>query len=195
MNDPALYRHLVDAAEAGYPALASEIARAYLRRLPESFAVLLHYGIALQELARHDEAEDALLQAERLAAGPERALVRRQRGSLAEARGRDDAAVDLYRQAIELAPEDPRGYVALGSLLVRRGRADEALRALRRAVTCTDGEVEEAYCHLGVALRSRGEYLEALGCFRAALELDPDYPLAQEGLADVEHVLFQFPAE
>ena len=195
MTEPDLYRHLVDAAEAGYPALAAEIARTYLRRLPETFAVLHHYGIALQELARHDEAEDVLLRAERLAAGPERALVRRQRGSLAEARGREDAAVDLFRQAIELAPEDPRGYVALGSLLARRGRSDEALRALRRAVTCPDGEVEEAYCHLGLVLRSRGEYLEALECFRAALELDPDYPLAHEGLADVEHVLFQFPAE
>jgi tetratricopeptide (TPR) repeat protein len=193
MSDPALHRHLFDAVEAGYPALAVELARACLAREAETFAVLMHYGMALQELARYDEAHAALARAESLADGSERVLLLRQQGSLAEARGDHDGAAALYERAIALAPEDPTGYIYLGTMRWRRGRLDDAVRALRRAVTCTDGPLDEAWCNLGLVLRSRGDYLEALECFRAALALDPDYPAALEASADVERLLFDFP--
>jgi tetratricopeptide (TPR) repeat protein len=195
MTEPALVRHLRDAIEAGYPALAAELARACLARQPETLPVLLHYAAALQELGRLDEAASALDRAERLAAGDERVELHHRRGGLAEAEGRLDDAAGHYEEAVRLAPEEARGYVALGMTQLRRRRPDDAVRALRRAVGCEGDEPEVAWCALGIALRGRGEYLEALECFRAAIALDPDYPAALEARADVERVLFDFPAE
>jgi hypothetical protein len=63
----------------------------------------------------------------------------------------------------------------------------------RRAITCREGCVGEAYWNLGLVVRAREQYLEALERFRAALAVDPDYTAAQEALVDVEQGLFNFP--
>lgn len=43
-------------------------------------------------------------------------------------------AVNLYRRAIQLAPRDPAPYVALGQVLLRMGKTDEALLAFNSAL-------------------------------------------------------------
>jgi len=46
--------------------------------------------------------------------------------------GQEDAAVDLYRRAIGLNPNDPRYYVHLGSCFKNLGRLGEAIEACER---------------------------------------------------------------
>ena len=52
-----------------------------------------------------------------------------------ESRGNEARALRLYRQAVDLQPENPEGYVELGSMELRLGNACEAYQHLNRAYT------------------------------------------------------------
>jgi tetratricopeptide (TPR) repeat protein len=99
----------------------------------------------------------------------------------------------LGTQAIDARPEDATAYIYLGVMLAKNGQLDEAEALHRRTTACADGCLDEAYLNLGHVLRAKDRYLDALECFRAALRRDPLYEAAQEALADIEQVLFQFP--
>ena len=49
--------------------------------------------------------------------------------------------------------------------------------------------IDEAYLNLGLILRALGRYGEARQCFELALELDPEYQAAQDGIDDINSVL------
>jgi tetratricopeptide (TPR) repeat protein len=49
--------------------------------------------------------------------------------------------------------------------------------------------VDEAHLNLGLVLRSRERYREALECFERALELSPDYESALIAMADIRKAI------
>ena len=77
-------------------------------------------------------------------------------------------------------------------MLAQHGRLDEAETWNRQATECLEGRIDEAYLNLGMSL-AKGQYLEALHCFREALSRDPLDTDAQAALEDIEQVLFRFP--
>jgi len=193
MSSDPHYERLRAAYEAGEPALTIELGKLYLARDPEDFGALMWYGMALEDVARYAEARATYDRALAIAEFSARVLVQRQLGHLHENRSEVAEAEAWYLKAIEGAPDAAQGYVYLGGLLAKNGRLEDAERVLRRGVSCTEGPVEEAWFNLGLVLRARERYLDALECFRTAVGLDAVYEAALDALHDVEQVLFHFP--
>ncbi|WP_109472042.1 tetratricopeptide repeat protein [Ornithinimicrobium cavernae] len=81
----------------------------------------------------------------------------------------DEAAERAFRQAADLAPEDLQPRVFLTSLLIRKGRVDEAL-PLERELRRSRPQEVSAYLLLGEAWHERGDHLRALGWYNRGLE-------------------------
>jgi tetratricopeptide (TPR) repeat protein len=77
------------------------------------------------------------------------------RGHVATQRGRFDAALVAYANAVELAPDRALPHISLGATLRRMGRNEEALAAFNAALLRAPGDAD--------ALAGRAEALEALG--------------------------------
>jgi tetratricopeptide (TPR) repeat protein len=185
---------MIAAFKGDLPAVTAELARLYLAAEPDDRSALLIFGDALTSLARYAEARASYERALELSSLEQRLAPLRQLGHLYEARGEFHEAERYFREAIAAAPTDASAYVYLGALLTRSGRLEEAEDILVRGTMCVDGEISEVYYNLGLAQRGRRDYLGALDSLRHAVERDPDYALARNALADVERVLFQFPA-
>lgn len=100
-----------------------------------------------------------------------------QRGAAARAAGRLDEAIAAYRQAVELAPENPEARRDLGLVLARAGRTGEAVDAYREALRLDGGRALTHY-GLGIVLAGTGDpgdAGEALRQFRAAVEKEPGH--------------------
>lgn len=96
------------------------------------------------------------------------------------------AALDAYRTAIVLDPNDRWSMNNMGLLLIRAGRYDEALAPLARAVQLGDTPVAAFQNNLGIALERTGRFTLADSAYRGALEADSGYAKARASLARVE---------
>jgi tetratricopeptide (TPR) repeat protein len=181
------------ARDAGHQALAIELGKLYLASYPDEAWALIYFGMALQDLARYAEARVAYERALPLMAPEDHQRVYRQLGVLAQDQSDLQEAERWYRRAIEALPNDATAYIYLGAMLAKNGRLDEAEASHRRATECLEGCLDEAYLNLGYVLRAKGQYLDALQCFREALSRDPLDAGTQEALEDIEQVLFRFP--
>jgi adenylate cyclase len=83
-----------------------------------------------------------------------------------------DSAALFARRAIEIAPERADGHVALGLVMRRSDRVDEAEQSYRRAFALAPNDVE-VIGGMGWVHSLRGENDEALRWRRLAAELDP----------------------
>ncbi len=93
---------------------------------------------------------------------------------LAAARARDTvlefrAAIELYGQAIILAPGDPRPYRFRGHRYISIRRFDEAVRDLEKAATLAPSSFDVLY-HLGLAHYLRGDFAKAAVEYGRCLE-------------------------
>lgn len=84
-------------------------------------------------------------------------------------------AVNLYRRAIQLAPRDPAPFVALGGVLLRMGRTNEALLAFNSALG-RDPENLAALRGQAEAYLKTGRPELALAPLGKALALRPNDP-------------------
>jgi tetratricopeptide (TPR) repeat protein len=187
------FDHLRVASDEGYPALTVELAKLYLAEFPDDAWVLIYFGMALQDLARYQEARSAFERALTVLPLENHERVHRQLGLLSQDESKLEEAEHWFRKSIEARPGDAAPCIYLGAMLAKNGRLEEAESWHRRAVACPDGAIDEAYLNLGYVLRAKEEYLEAMDCFREALRRDPLYEAAQEALEDIERVLFRFP--
>jgi len=101
-------------------------------------------------------------------------------------------AEKIYRQAIEIAPNNPEALVALSFVLVQpRTGSSNATRfsdaeSFARRATRLQPNSAVAFDRLGVALISRGIFsTDTEAAFRRAMELDPNFVVAQVHLARV----------
>jgi tetratricopeptide (TPR) repeat protein len=82
------------------------------------------------------------------------------KGHVAALRGRDEAAVTAYAEAVRLAPDRPLPHTSLGSAYLRLGRADEALAAFDAALSRAPAD-EAALAGRSGALVSLGRPAQA----------------------------------
>jgi tetratricopeptide (TPR) repeat protein len=181
------------ACDEGHPALAVELGKLYLARYPDDAWALIYFGMALQSLARYGDARAAYDRALALLPAEDHHRIYRQFGLVAQDQADIEGAEHWYRRAIQALPTDATPYIFLGAMLAKNGRLDEAEACHREATGCSEGCIDEAYLNLGYVLRAKGQYLDALECFREALSRDPLDRDAQEALEDVDQVLFRFP--
>jgi tetratricopeptide (TPR) repeat protein len=92
-----------------------------------------------------------------------------------------EAAVSAFQRSINI---EPRAYVCimLAVVLDKLARHGEALHWLRHSLV-VDPNYEESHYNLGCVLERNGDRDAAIGHFRRAAELDPDYECAREKLA------------
>jgi tetratricopeptide (TPR) repeat protein len=84
-----------------------------------------------------------------------------------------EGAVEAFRRAVELDPDNAQAYVSLGSAYLRINRPAEAARAFRRA---SDLDPDSAMAHVGLgqAHKLSGDPDNAIAELNRALELDPE---------------------
>jgi tetratricopeptide (TPR) repeat protein len=105
------------------------------------------------------------------------ALRHEQQGELAQAERR-------LRRALEIAPADTNARNALGLLLLRLERPQEALAHFESVVAASPG-LAYAHASRGNALLALGSINAAESAYRRALELDPSQGAALAGLAHI----------
>ncbi len=104
--------------------------------------------------------------------------------------GRDQEAMDLFRQMTQKWPELAVGHLNLGLLQLRAGENDAALASLQQAVQL-EPDNAVAWNHLGVVLRRLGRFRKALDAYRQAVKQRPDYANAYRNLGILYDIYLQ----
>lgn len=193
MEQAELRERLLAAHHKGQSGLTIEIAKRYVAKYPDDGTALTFFGMALQDLARYTEARSIYDRALAVVPPENQDLIYRQLGLLEQDQSNVALAESWFRRAIKARPYDATPYVYLGALLAKNGRLDEAEACHRQATACPDGCIDEAYLNLGLVLRAKERYLDALHSFREALERDPLDAATLEAIDDMEQLLFHFP--
>src|SRR5262249_9571502 len=100
---------------------------------------------------------------------------------------RIDESIEAYRTAIALNNKDAWSMNNLGVLFLERGRANDALPLLARAVEL---RMDTATFHnnLGMALEHTRRFAAAASQYKGALDADRGFEKAKRNLARVEAV-------
>ena len=85
------------------------------------------------------------------------------------------SGMDLARRAIQMDPDDPLGYQALGNLYALSGQADRAIEMRRKAAELAPNSLF-AVAGLATKLKDFGQEEEAVILFERAMRLSPKHP-------------------
>lgn len=96
----------------------------------------------------------------------------------------DEAALEAFQRAADLAPGDAGNHVNLATARLRLGNPNAALESLYRAIELQE-DLPEAYYNLGNTLIDVDRLTEAETAFRKAISLKPDYPEALNNLGQI----------
>ena len=100
-----------------------------------------------------------------------------------QAQGRLQLAEGAYQQALQKADRPPSVLVNYSTLLLLRGRIDEAIVLMQQALREPGyGKPALAYTNMGLAYFTKGLLSQAIEQFRMALEYQPDLPEAHYNL-------------
>ncbi|HKV46568.1 MAG TPA: tetratricopeptide repeat protein [Candidatus Acidoferrales bacterium] len=104
--------------------------------------------------------------------------------------GNAEAAIDECKRAIAIDPDFGNPYNDIGAYLIALGRYDEAIPWLERAVTAPR-YVPRHYPHfnMGRAYFAKNMLKRARECFQKALDLEPDYGLAQQAVDSLRRMI------
>jgi serine/threonine protein kinase/Flp pilus assembly protein TadD len=127
-------------------------------------------GLALGSAGRHEQAMRHIQRA--LVLDPHNGDAYYAAGRIYDSQGKLKDAEEAYRKATEIQPHRLY-YDELGSLYLRNGRTDEAIKAFQRSIEIApDGF--KGYRNLGVAYYAQGDLAKASSQFQKALQIQPD---------------------
>ena len=166
-------------------------------------ASIAHYPLALayRGLGDTTRAEAHLRQQGGVEVGPPDPLMVELRGLLRgavaeEARGvraldsrAFNAAVQSFRKAVDLAPENPSLHHKLGTALSLAGNTNAAVEQFQEAVRLSPS-LAQAHYSLGVLAAAAGRHTEAVQRLSTAVQYQPDYIEARLQLADAGRFVF-----
>lgn len=95
--------------------------------------------------------------------------------------GRYEKAIEAFKQAIRLNPDDADVYHVLGLVYAGLGRWQEAIESYKQAIRLNPDDVE-AHNNLGMAYFNLGRYQEAIEAFKQVIRLKPDHGNAHNNL-------------
>ncbi|UCG49781.1 MAG: tetratricopeptide repeat protein [Phycisphaerales bacterium] len=153
------------------------------------------HTVALIDLARYEEANRSLEEAEKRCPKEKAHFICHLRGELSKAKGEFREAEKCFRRSLESRADDADGYLSLGAILAGQGKLEEAKLWHQQAIRCSKGCVDEAYLNLGYVLRAQEQFEDALECFEKALEIDPNYEAAKVGSEDMKTLLAYLQSE
>ncbi len=92
--------------------------------------------------------------------------------------GKFDDAIEECRRAIGVDPDFGNPYNDIGAYLIEKGRLDEAIPWLEKAI---HAKRYDSYCfphyNLGRIWEKKGEWEKAIECYRSAVKANSDYTL------------------
>ncbi len=103
-------------------------------------------------------------------------------------RGEDVQTEAVLRDLLRRDPTDAAAHHNWGSVLLRMGRATDAVGAYRKSLSLRADSIETRLC-LGYALRAAGDDAGAVAAWREVLARIPDHPEAAAALADQSLIL------
>jgi Tfp pilus assembly protein PilF len=112
---------------------------------------------------------------------PESAAYHANMGEILRRMNRFVEAETALRKSLDLNPTDPQVLSNLGTILAAQGRAAEGLHLCRLAIA-SGANQPVVQLRAGIILAQMGQIEEARACFRAALEINPNYVPAQRNL-------------
>ena len=123
-----------------------------------------------------------------LAIVPRYAEVHYNLGVLLAQQGRVSEALEQYYQAAALNPEFAEARVGLANVLATQQRLEDAVEQYGQALegSLSAADRAQVYHNLGAIYESVGRFDEAAAQYRQALEHDPTYERARQGLERVQ---------
>jgi len=104
-------------------------------------------------------------------------------GNTLSALGRNEEAIEAYKQAISVDPKCAGPYNGLGNALSALGRKEEAIAAYKQAIS-VDPKYADPYNGLGSALSALGRKEEAIAAYKQAISVDPKCAGPYNGLGN-----------
>jgi len=173
----------------GQPAAALDSIDAALRLDPRYALAWNNRGNTLRRLGRQQEALDSYERALALQAGYPEAWCHR--AIVLNDLGRHADAVASAEQALAMRAGYADALQALGNALQALERFTEAVAAYERALAAAAQPAQQAeiWCARGAALKKSGLLEQALDSYEQALQLRPDYAMAEHYRANVLRAL------
>jgi Tfp pilus assembly protein PilF len=140
---------------------------------PDSPVILNNMGNALFNLNRFDEAQDAYKQA--IEASHDYLKPYRNLALLYQLQGRNNEAISVYRQYLNLVPKDGEALHNMGLLYMAERRTSKATEAFEVAAEHLLPTDAESATNLGVGYFYRGNLNSALELLEHALVMDPSF--------------------
>jgi len=99
-----------------------------------------------------------------------------------------DKAKDIFKEIIELEPENYRGHYNLGISLFYMRLYEEALSSFNEALRI---KPDYKFCHynIGLAYEEMNLFNKALKAYKRALKIDPNFAYARQGKRDIERAI------
>jgi predicted TPR repeat methyltransferase len=175
--------------DLGQPAAALDSIDAALRLDPRYALAWNNRGNTLRRLGRTGEALDSYERALALQAGYPEAWCHR--AIVLNDLGRHADAVASAEQALAMRAGYADALQALGNALQALERFTDAVAAYERALAAAAQPAQQAeiWCARGAALKKSGMLAQALDSYEQALQLRPDYAMAEHYRANVLRAL------
>lgn len=156
---------------------------------PKSLRAALSKAVSLARSGKPEDADNLLEcvladQPDQVDALQLRGLVRRQGGD-------NEAAVEWFRRALALAPDQPHVLNNLGNALMDLDRPGEAMAAYREALRQKPGD-RDALVNFGLAELECGAPKRAVAVLSQAVELHPGHGVAWTTLAEANKTLGRY---
>jgi tetratricopeptide (TPR) repeat protein len=163
-----------------------QLAKSVLKGTPEDRDTYIFLSNIYGRLKRWKEAEDALVEAEKLATRPEeKAYVQFAQGALYERQKKYDQAEQVFRQVLKQDPNNVMTLNYLGYMMADKGmHLEEALTMIKHAVEL-DPQNGAYLDSLGWVYFKLGNYDEAEDNLRRAAEKTPNDPTIQDHLGEL----------
>jgi tetratricopeptide (TPR) repeat protein len=84
-------------------------------------------------------------------------------------------AIESFKQAIRIDPDNAGAYTFLGIQYVELGRYKEAIEPLKQAIRLSNYYIISAYDNLGFAYYELGRYKDAIESSKQSIRIDPDH--------------------
>ena len=169
-----------------------ELLSVYVKFESQNGIAWFHFGDALRNVGRLEEAEEALLKAVDLAPKTSRFAVYARIGMLMAKRGSPSDAEKWYRVATSEAGCPGWMWCLRGANLLRTQAYRLAKSCLETALISEDVVKEEVYLNLALMERAQRHYEEARKHLNDALAIDPNYDDAKrllQSLVDIEKTI------
>ncbi|MCX5844378.1 MAG: tetratricopeptide repeat protein [Deltaproteobacteria bacterium] len=85
-----------------------------------------------------------------------------------------DEAIEAFKNAIELYPDNTNAYISLGNIYGMLGRNRDVIELLSKAIELNPDDVYRHYKFRGIAYTNVGKQKQAIQDFDKAIELNPD---------------------